>query len=212
MAAADRLAVVLVRHGLTAWNREKRYLGHRDIELLAESEGDLAALRATLAGTTFDAIYSSDLTRCRQTLDRLMPPVQSVSEPRFDTRLRELDFGAYEGLRYADLEHDPGYRAWIDSQGSQAPPGGEAAGDLHARVAACMDELLAMAEAQGQRRVLVVTHGGVIRSLRQRHEGLDFWAGGIGPGESHTLTFIHRQGAWQCSCSSAAPSPASAPR
>lgn len=212
MAAADHLAVVLVRHGLTAWNREKRYLGHRDVALLAEGESDLAPLRATLAGYSFDAIYCSDLTRCRQTLARVMPLAQSAAKPQFDARLRELDFGDYEGKCYAELQHDPGYRAWIDSQGSQAPPGGEAAGDFHARVAAVMDELLAMAKAQGQRRVLIVTHGGVIRSLRQRHEGLDFWAGGIGPGEHHTLAFIHRQGEWQCSCSSVAPSPASAPQ
>lgn len=198
MAAVERLAVVLVRHGLTAWNRERRYLGHRDIELLPDdTENGLATLRATLAGMRFDAVHCSDLRRCRQTLARLGIVEGAGAEVRVDARWRELDFGAYEGLRYADLEHDAGYRAWIDSQGEQAPPGGESAAAFHARVAAAMDDLLAQAEAGGHRRVLVVTHGGVVRSLRQRHEGLDFWAGNLAPGQAHTLHFIHQR-TWQC--------------
>ncbi|MCP1344391.1 histidine phosphatase family protein, partial [Halomonas sp. FL8] len=138
MAVAERLAVVLVRHGLTAWNRERRYLGHRDIELLDIDNG-LDALRAALARLTFDAVYCSDLQRCRQTLTGLGLPNDRGVETRFDARLRELDFGAYEGLRYDDLKHDAGYRAWIDSQGELAPPGGESAAAFHARVAAGMD-------------------------------------------------------------------------
>ncbi|MEC9483897.1 MAG: histidine phosphatase family protein [Halomonas sp.] len=198
MAAAERLAVVLVRHGLTAWNRERRYLGHHDIALLPDdTENGLDGLRIALASMTFDAIHCSDLRRCRQTLAGLELPDAARGEVRFDARLRELDFGAYEGLRYDDLEHDPGYRAWIDSQGERAPPKGESARAFHARVAAAMDDLLARAEALGQRRVLVITHGGGVRSLRQRHEGLGFWDGGIAPGQAHTLSFTY-QGTWQC--------------
>ncbi|GHB09054.1 histidine phosphatase family protein [Modicisalibacter luteus] len=212
MAAAVRLAVVLVRHGLTAWNRERRYLGHHDIGLLPDESGSgLVMLRNALAGMTFDAVYCSDLRRCRQTLAGLGLPDDRGVETRFDARLRELDFGAYEGLRYDDLKHDAGYRAWIDSQGEQAPPGGEPAPAFHARVAACMDDLLARAEVHGHGRALVVTHGGVIRSLRQRHEALGFWEGNIEPGQAHTLAFVYR-GGWQCSCSSAVPMPANAPK
>jgi alpha-ribazole phosphatase len=212
MAAAERLAVVLVRHGLTAWNRERRYLGHRDIDLLPDdAENGLDGLRAVTAGQGFDAIYCSDLRRCRQTLAGLGLTERERSETRFDTRLRELDFGAYEGLRYDDLKHDPGYRTWIDSQGELAPPGGESAAAFHTRVAAAMDDLLVQAEAGGHRRVLMVTHGGVIRSLRQRHAGLGFWDGGIAPGQACTLEFVYRE-KWQCSCSLVVPTPANVPQ
>lgn len=210
MAADGRLAVVLVRHGLTAWNRERRYLGHHDIELLADNDA-LEALGATLRKEPPDAIYCSDLRRCRQTLAALRLPGPPGVTTQFDARLRELDFGSYEGLRYEDLQHDPGYRAWIDSQGAQAPPGGEAAAAFHARVAAFMDDLLNCAKTNAHRRVLIITHGGVIRSLRMRHEGLGFWEGGIEPGQACTLGFVYR-GEWQCTCSSAEPMPVSVMR
>lgn len=210
MAADDHLAVVLVRHGLTAWNRERRYLGHHDIELLADAGGP-EALGTVLREKTFDAVYCSDLQRCRQTLAGLQLPEQASATVQFDARLRELDFGAYEGLRYEDLQHDPDYRAWIDSLGAQAPPGGETSAAFHARVAAFMDELLDRAKTNRHRRVLVVTHGGVIRSLRMSHEGLGFWEGSIDPGQAHTLGFVY-QGEWQCNCSSAGPMPASVTR
>ncbi len=64
MAAADRLELVVVRHGLTAWNRERRYQGQRDIPLLLpEARPGLYLLRDHLAAERFDAIHCCDLTR-----------------------------------------------------------------------------------------------------------------------------------------------------
>jgi alpha-ribazole phosphatase len=57
---------------------------------------------------------------------------------------------------------------------------------------------------------LVVTHGGVIRELRRRFEGIGFWEGGVLQAEGRLFTFTHDQERWQCSSSSAVPAPASA--
>lgn len=209
MAAADRLELVVVRHGLTAWNRQRRYQGQRDIPLLLpEALADLTRLREALAGERFDAVHCSDLTRCRQTLAHVLEVDERAT--RFDPRLRELDFGEYEGHTWETLRERPAYRDWIDSQGERAPPGGESAAAMRARLEAWQSELFAAARREGHRRVLAVTHGGVIRELRRRFETLDFWEGSVGQAQGRRFVFHRQQGAWQCSSSSAVPAPASA--
>lgn len=213
MAVADRLELVVVRHGLTAWNIERRYQGQRDIPLLLpEGQPGLDRLREALHGECFDAVYASDLMRCRQTLAHAYPGRHAAPIARFDARLRELDFGEYEGKRYADLQALPAYRAWIDSVGEQAPPGGESARALRQRLGEWLGELFTDVESQALQRVLIVTHGGVIRELRRRFEAIDFWEGSVGQAEGRRLTFMQREGRWQCSSSSAVPAPASARR
>lgn len=211
MAAAGRLELVVVRHGLTQWNRERRYQGQRDIPLLLpDAVAGLSRLRETLEAFEFDTAHCSDLTRCRQTLAHVMEGREAASPTRFDARLRELDFGDYEGCTYDELEPLPAYRAWIDSAGEQAPPGGESTAELRQRLEAWFAELLAGCTPHGQHRALVVTHGGVIRELRRRFEGIGFWEGGVSQAEGRKFTFIHEREHWQCSSSSAVPVPASA--
>ncbi|MCE9684436.1 histidine phosphatase family protein [Halomonas alkalisoli] len=204
------LELVIVRHGLTDWNREQRYQGQRDIPLLLPDALDaMDRLRDQLADERFEAVYCSDLTRCRQTLAHVWSAGDASCESRFDARLRELDFGDYEGMRYADLKDELLYREWIDSRGEQAPPGGESTAALRQRLGAWLTELFLAAEAEGHRRILTVTHGGVIRELRRRFEAIDFWDGSVGQAQGRRLTFTHRQGGWQCSSSLAVPAPAS---
>ncbi|MBB3142422.1 histidine phosphatase family protein [Halomonas organivorans] len=214
MAAADRLELVVVRHGLTRWNREHRYQGHRDIPLLLpDAEADLDRLREALADVAFDAVHCSDLTRCRQTLAHVLEGRAREGElasPRFDARLRELAFGDYEGQTWAALKDDPDYRAWVDSQGRLATPGGESADDLWARLSAWLEEVQAEAQAAGHRRVLAVSHGGAIRELRRRLENADFWGGVVGQAQGRCFTFTCEEDGWSCSSSSAVPAPASA--
>ncbi len=221
------LTLVVVRHGLTAWNRSGRYQGHRDIPLDPEAaRPGLERLRAWSREQQggWDAIHCSDLTRCRQTLAHLALPgatpcPETCPEPRFDARLRELNFGAYEGKCYAELEADLGYRAWIDGRGEQPPPGGESAGELRARLDAWWQELTREAEAKeagvkegGAYRALVVTHGGVLRELRRRFEAIDFWAAGVTQAEGRHFHLIRHGDAWRCEWSSAVPTPVNATR
>ncbi|NWN81564.1 MAG: histidine phosphatase family protein [Halomonas sp.] len=207
MVAARRLELVVVRHGVTSWNLERRYQGQRDIPLLLpDAVPDMDRLHEHLAGAEFDAINCSDLARCRQTLAHVQPGRDASA--LFDPRLRELDFGDYEGRRWDELKDDPGYRAWIDSAGMQAPPGGESADMLWERLSAWLDDVLSQAE--DRRHVLAVSHGGVIRELRRRLEAVDFWEGVVGQAQGRHFTFIHQGGAWRCSASSAVPVPGDA--
>ncbi|QTP59794.1 histidine phosphatase family protein [Billgrantia antri] len=211
MAAAGRLELVVVRHGLTQWNRERRYQGQRDIPLLLpDALPGLDRLREVLETQTFDAVHCSDLTRCRQTLAHVTEGRERAWPTHFDARLRELDFGDYEGRTYDELKSQPFYRAWIDSEGQQAPPGGESTTDLRRRLDAWFADVVNGCAPRDRHRALVVAHGGVIRELRRRFEGIGFWEGGVVQAEGRRFVFTHDGERWQCSSSSAVPAPASA--
>ncbi len=204
-----------VRHGITAWNLERRYQGQQDIPLLfPDAEDGLLALRDALVDEQFDAIYSSDLNRCQQTLawaEAAKANVPLSLEPR----LRELDFGEYEGKVYDELKELPHYRAWIDSVGELQIPGGESAAQLRERLDAWLHDLAVNARADGHKKVLAVTHGGVIRELRRRFETIHFWDGTVLQAQGRRWQLIYQQddhgkGEWQCSSSSAVPALANA--
>ena len=204
-----------VRHGITAWNLERRYQGQQDIPLLfPDAEAGLLELRDALVDERFDAIYSSDLNRCQQTL--AWAEVAKANVPlSLEPRLRELDFGEYEGKVYDELKELPHYRAWIDSVGELQIPGGESAAQLRERLDAWLHDLAVNARADGHKKILAVTHGGVIRELRRRFETIHFWDGTVLQAQGRRWQLIYQQdehgkGEWQCSSSSAVPALANA--
>lgn len=172
--AGPYVDVYLVRHGRTLWNQQKKYLGHTDIPLLAEAVEELASLRESLREVTFDQIYVSDLVRCIETL-RLIAP-ELVSRSVQDARLREYHFGEYEGKTYEMLQHDTRYRQWIDDPLSVTPPSAETFAHFEKRIAEFAEERITpwisgdrtsnytgMNGCNSAPKILVVTHGGVIR-------------------------------------------------
>lgn len=186
--------VWLVRHGTTAWNVEKRYLGHTDIGLLPGAEQELASLRVQLGGIKWDSVHSSDLLRCRQTLERIAP--LHAGQAHMDSRLREIHFGEWEGRTYEELKHLARYRKWIDSPQTVTPPDGESWSSFAARI----DDFIADViwseprhEGTGesttaQTKNLVVTHGGVIRYMLTRLlPGQAFWDVSVIPGQAIRL-------------------------
>ncbi len=152
----------LIRHGQTIWNVQGRWQGQTPDAppLNATGIAQAHALAETLAQhaeqVAFQALYSSDLLRARQTAEiialRLGLPV------RLDPRLREVNLGAWEGmlgddvaLRYvAELEERK--RNPVHSR----PPQGETVFELAARVGQALDDI---ARAHPQANILVVSHG-----------------------------------------------------
>jgi probable phosphoglycerate mutase len=146
----------LVRHGQTDWNLQGRWQGHSDIPLNLTGRKQVRALALELAGEHFDAIYSSDLQRARET-------AFSVARPRglpvqLDTRLREINLGKWEGQLAVDV---PGLypREWAERQIDPfhaQPPGGESVSDLARRSLPVFADLCARHPAGS---LLVVSHG-----------------------------------------------------
>jgi broad specificity phosphatase PhoE len=148
----------LARHGDTAWTVSRQHTGRTDLPLNDDGERAARALRGLLDGRAYDLVLSSPLRRARDTA-RL-----AGFEPEIDERLRELDYGDYEGITTAQIHATrPGWDLWRDGC-----PGGETADDVGAR----MDELVARIRAEARERALVFGHGHALRVLAARWLGL----------------------------------------
>lgn len=162
------MKLYFIRHGETDWNRQKRLQGNVDIPL---NENGRAIARATAlgmekAGLHFDRVYSSPLSRARETA-RLLCPGQEI---RVDERLREISFGDLEGTNYQVVAQLP-----------MPAPGGESSRELQSRAMEFLGEMIADPENQGK-KILISTHGAVIRSLLMYIKGIpheDFWKGNV---------------------------------
>lgn len=157
------LHLTLVRHGTTEWNEAGRYQGWGDPPLSERGRAEALRLRGRLAGERFDRVLASDLRRAVQTAEIALPGAAVEA----DARLRELGFGAWEGLTWDECAARDGDlpRRWADDPAAVSPPGGETAAVFQARVAAALDDL------PPEGRVLLVAHAGVI------HAALAHWMG-----------------------------------
>ena len=165
--------ILLIRHGETAWNAERRLQGHLDIALNAEGERQAALLANALAGQRIDAIVSSDLLRARQTADAVARvhklPVQ------LDRALRERCYGGFEGLLYTEIaQRFPlEFAAWqardIDAALPIGANRGETFRQFHQRVTAAM---LRWAKAHPGKTLALFAHGGVLECAYRAALGL----------------------------------------
>ena len=150
---------ILIRHGETDWNRELRFQGHVDIPLNDTGHEQARRLGLRLAGEAVDRVYSSDLMRAQQTAT---PAAQQLALPIVtQAALREQHFGVVEGLRAEDIRelHPRAWEQWLEFREDHAMPEGESPLQFHARI---LGALGALATAHAGRRLLVVTHGGVL--------------------------------------------------
>ncbi|MEU9983235.1 bifunctional RNase H/acid phosphatase [Streptomyces sp. NPDC050856] len=167
-AAADLGApatFVLLRHGETALTPEKRFSGSGggDPELSAVGRRQAEAVAAALAARgTIQEIVSSPLLRCRQTAGAIA--ARLGLDVGIEDGLRETDFGAWEGLTFAEVRerHPEDLDAWLASPRAAPTGGGESFAAVARRVAATRDRLTAR---HAGRTVLLVTHVTPIKTL-----------------------------------------------
>ena len=159
------LRLVLVRHGVTEWNREGRFQGHRDPDLseAGRHEAALAAERLMAHEMLRPArVIASSLGRALQTASPIARAAGVPAEP--DPRLMEIGQGEWEGRTHAELEAEDAerYLAWRRATGIRQPPGGEPIEAATVRVRSVVDELIA---SDGASPICIVSHGGTLRIL-----------------------------------------------
>jgi broad specificity phosphatase PhoE len=145
--------LILVRHGETEWNRERRYQGHADPPLNDAGREQARELARRLADMPLDVAYTSDLRRAAETARIVLEGrgVPLVEDPG----LREIDVGSWSGLTRDEIEERfPG-----DTEHD-----GETRDEHLGRVLAAVEEIAGRHPGQ---RVLIVSHGGSIRTLRR---------------------------------------------
>lgn len=152
----------IARHGESIWHAENRYAGSSDIAITDLGRQQAADLGAWASTAHLDAIWSSDLSRCRETA---APSAASTGlEIRIDKRIRELDFGAGEGLTHAEMADafPDAFHAFEEDPVTNHLPDGEPPARALERCDAALSD---MAQAFPDGRVLVVAHGTLLRLM-----------------------------------------------
>jgi probable phosphoglycerate mutase len=151
---------LLIRHGVTAWNRERRFQGQTDIPLDEEGHRQARRLAAALSASGATAVYASDLARAWHTA---RPVAEVLGLPLLaEPGLRERHYGSFEGRTFDELERDwaAEFARWRAREPDFAlPGGGESLLALQARVGEALETL---ARRHPGERVVAVTHGGVL--------------------------------------------------
>jgi probable phosphoglycerate mutase len=156
---------VLLRHGETLLTPSKRFSGSggSDPELSAVGRSQAEAAATALAARgIIQEIVSSPLRRCRETAGAVA--ARMGLEVRIEDGLRETDFGAWEGMSFAEVreQYPDDLDAWLASPSAVPSGGGESFTAVGRRVAASRDRLLA---AYPGRTVLLVTHVTPVKTL-----------------------------------------------
>jgi broad specificity phosphatase PhoE len=164
--------VLLARHGETDDNIEPiRVQGFRDTPLNDTGRRQAAELAERVSGEGIRSLWSSDLSRARETAEIVGERIGL--EPRLDARLREANRGRWEGHLFVDIaRQEPElYASWRRAGDAFRFPGGESLREQLERVVASIDEI----EQNGALPALVVCHGGSIRVMLCRGDprGLD---------------------------------------
>jgi broad specificity phosphatase PhoE len=185
-AFAASPALIVVRHGETAWSLSGQHTGLTDLALTAVGEDQARtsgkAIRAMLAGQSAAAVISSPRQRAQRTAQ-----LSGFTPTEIDPDASEWDYGDYEGLTSAQIrERDPDWRLW-----NGVVPGGESADDVTVRI----DRLLTRVhQLMSNGPVLIFSHGHASRCIAARWLGEPVSSGRhykLGTGSVSGLDYEH---------------------
>jgi len=163
--------LILIRHGITEWNRQGRYCGYKDVSLSRKGKSQVVKLRKSLKDIGFDRIYCSDRKRALQTRAILF------GKNKF-TRiegLREINFGVLEGLRHDEImeRYPKVYKEWLANPYKGRIPQAETMQVFKKRVMTAIKKILCLNPGK---TIAVVCHGGVIGIfISSILKNRDFW-------------------------------------
>jgi alpha-ribazole phosphatase len=151
----------LIRHGMTLACEEGRYQGFLD-ESLSEKG------REVLVKAPYEPshIYVSPAKRARETASILFPGAEQICIPD----LWEMNFGAFEGKTWKEMENDPQYREWVDGWCLGTCPGGESRASFSSRVCSAFLDVLKREKERNDSAedLFIVSHGGTQMAILEK--------------------------------------------
>lgn len=154
--------LIVLRHGQTLWNRENRLQGQQDSPLTDLGLKQTAGIVKRLADHQSKFVYTSDLSRAHIAAKKIAEIIGATL--RIDDRLREQNYGIFEGLTRAEMKEKylQEFSLFKSRQPDFAIPGGESKSNFFERSVACFEEL---SRKHAGEQVIVVTHLGVLDNL-----------------------------------------------
>lgn len=157
------MQVHFIRHGKTSGNEEKRYIGRTDEALSATGITEIEERMHKGLYPKADIVIHSGMKRTRETAELIYGAHREFVT---EERLRECDFGTFEGKNYIELSGNTDYQKWIDSNGTLPFPNGE---DREQFIHRCVDGFLSCIEKYMEYEQLVFcVHGGTIMAILSR--------------------------------------------
>ena len=162
--------ILLIRHASHDWLNRGLAGRLHDVHLNAQGVKESAVLGRHLKHLPIATVYSSPLARAHETAEAIALALDCPVT--LDSKWNEIDFGAWTGRSFSDLQDDPDWNRWNNERATATPPGGESMLAVAARAVDAMDEI---AQAHAAETVLVIAHADVIRSvvLHCRNESLN---------------------------------------
>ncbi len=166
---SDPVRLLLARHGQTEWHRDNRYVSRTDIALTETGHAQARALAHRAEREKVDLVFSSPLGRALLTAK---PAAAARNlEPETDERLRELDFGEWEGRTLSEIrEEDPESVRRFEESAEHGFPGGE---PLHEGADRVLDVFADLSRSHAGGTVLVVAHNTLLRLALCRMLGIE---------------------------------------
>lgn len=151
----------LIRHGATETRYQGRYIGSTDVSLSPEGRQQAFELACRVDRCSGHVLLSSPLQRCRESAT--LACVSQVNTLLIDRELREIDFGRWEGMTFAEIQQQFPQEviAWAELRSDFSFPGGDNLGAFMERMQRMKQRLCSLQDQE----ILLFTHGGVIRFL-----------------------------------------------
>lgn len=163
--------LILIRHGQTRWNSQKRYSGFIDVSLNKNGRLQAEKLCERLKDVIVHKIYSSDRKRAVQTAKIAFTGAEIEKIPD----LREVHFGVFEGLTYKEImqRYPVIYKKWLRNPFAIKIPKGESMSNFKRRIIKALKKIIS---ENKNRTVAIVSHGGAISIfLNSIMKSREFW-------------------------------------
>ncbi len=156
------LRFILIRHGEPTASTRGRCHGKLDVELSETGREQMRHALERLSNLRADAIYTSPLRRALDSAAIVNRRLQL--QLRVSPQLEEINFGAFEGLRYEEIEelYPNAYKSWMKNPSSMTFPDGESFAQMKKRVLCFKESLVFMHRRQ---TLVIVSHGGTNRII-----------------------------------------------
>lgn len=179
--------IFLIRHGVTIYNEEAKYLGRTDVPLSPAGLAQAHLVGQRLMSKGIETIYTSPLIRAKKTAEIIAEYTSAPVEVLTD--LQEIDFGCFEGKTYREIKSEFGkiIDLWLENPHEVEIPEGEAVSEIRSRVLRLKEFI---SNVKG--KVALVGHGGILKLLLFEILSMEphFWEITISNGSLTHLVFL----------------------
>lgn len=158
--------LVLVRHGLTEWNREGRWQGFTDIPITDEGKAEIKKAAGTIKDIKIDVAYTSNLTRTKQTYQQICDALSLSCPVLHEAALNERDYGIYTGKNKWEVEKDLGQEEFekLRRNFDYPVPTGETLKNVYERVVPFYKTQI-LNDLKSGKNVMLISSGNTFRAL-----------------------------------------------